>query len=104
MKEYVNTLIKDGRVLDISCCAPKCGSRLGYYDVKYCTDESNFQKYEEFTLLMALKADPNVKWCPNPKGCGNALYTDQLQQGNNKVDCSSCKYEFCKECMEPVIN
>jgi hypothetical protein len=61
MKEYCNNIIKEGRVLEISCPAPKCPSRLTYYDVKLSVDEESFQKYEEFTFLMALRSDPSVK-------------------------------------------
>jgi hypothetical protein len=54
---------------------------------------------------MALKADPNVLWCPNPKGCGNAIYRDENDGSRNtKVICNQCKYEFCSECMEEVTH
>jgi hypothetical protein len=68
-------------------------------------DNKTFTKYEEFTFLMALKADPNVLWCPNPKGCGNAIYRDENDGSRNtKVICNQCKYEFCSECMEEVTH
>lgn len=42
-----------------------------------------------------------MKWCPNPKGCGNAIYRDEGMT-INKVVCDKCQYEFCYECGEEV--
>lgn len=73
-----------------------------------------FAKYEEFTFIASLNADPSVKWCPKP-GCGNAIVGlpclsflfIPLQIGdpaNPRCQCTnpSCRYEFCFLCNEPV--
>jgi len=67
--------------------------------VKYIVDKETFAKYEEFTFLSALKSDPNVRWCPNPKGCGNAIVGDS-SGSVKKMICDVCQFEFCFDCNE----
>jgi hypothetical protein len=99
LKSYLKNLINEGRVLDIKCPTPKCGTGIDYYQIKNFLDEETFSKYEEFNFLMTLKSDPSVRWCPNPKGCGNAMCREQGNT-NNKAVCDKCNFEFCFECCE----
>ena len=80
-------------------------------------------RYERFTLLAALRADPNARWCPNPF-CNNGIkvhkhiniiaphscslfpifpFTNFFFQHNPDtmpwVNCNACKFEFCFHCM-----
>jgi len=99
LKGYLEEKIQNGLVLDISCPDQNCDKGMGYYDVKLLVDEENFRKYEEFCFVAALKTDPNIKWCTNPKGCQNAVIFDPLSR-ENKIICTECKYEFCVLCAE----
>jgi len=100
LSSYVGTLIAEGRVLNIKCPTPHCESALSHLDVQKLVTSDLYSKYDEYTFLMALKTDQHVKWCANPKGCGNAIYRDDDAE-DNKVTCDVCKYEFCFVCNEP---
>jgi len=99
LKGYINEKILSGKVIDIRCPNPKCDQLFNYQDVKYIVDKQSFIKYEEFTLLAALKSDPSVIWCVNPRGCGNAIIIDP-EQNVRRVRCGECGYDFCKLCNE----
>jgi len=99
LQGYLNNLIQDAKVLDIHCPHPSCETLLSYNDVKRLCDEKQFVKYEEFTLVAALKGDPNVRWCPNPKSCNNAIVNDRPNE-NKKLVCDQCHYAFCFDCNE----
>jgi len=103
LNRIFNEKVSSGKVLDIKCPSPTCNEMLIYHDVKYIVDKELFIKYEEFTLLAALKSDPNVKWCPNPKSCGNAIIIDP-NQTNKRIRCNECGYEFCLLCNEEWHN
>ncbi len=60
-------------------------------------DAPTFVRYEEFSLLAALAADPNVRWCP-AKDCGNAVIREDPNQ--KKIRCGKCEHEFCADCGE----
>jgi len=96
---YYNNLINDNKVLDITCPYPKCETHVEYHQVQDVVTQEQFSRYEEFTFLASLNADPTVRWCPKV-GCGNAIIGDPE---NSKCVCTSpeCKYEFCFQCSEP---
>lgn len=95
---FVNS-INEGNVLDITCPAPGCKTLVEYHQVRAVVTPELFAKYEEFTFIASLNADPSVKWCPKA-GCGNAIIGDPE---NPRCQCTnpSCKYEFCFLCGEP---
>eukprot|EP01125_Pyxidicula_operculata_P021763 TRINITY_DN8620_c0_g1_i1.p1 TRINITY_DN8620_c0_g1~~TRINITY_DN8620_c0_g1_i1.p1 ORF type:complete len:583 (+),score=106.44 TRINITY_DN8620_c0_g1_i1:70-1749(+) len=95
---YLANKIKEADVLDIKCPYPNCDVVLSYYDIKNLVTKEEFDKYEEFSLMMALRSDPNVRWCTNPKGCNNAIVGDPAV--STRIQCSACKYEFCFLCNE----
>jgi len=71
---------------------------LPYHEIKLIVDDDTFQKYEQFSFMAALKSEPNLKWCTNPRGCQNAMIGDA---SNPKMICDICKWEFCFLCSEP---
>jgi len=97
LRGYLNDKIGEGAVLDIKCPSPGCNVDLGYQDAKYILDDQKMAKYEEFSFLAALKEDPDVRWCPNPKGCGNAIIGDPQHP---RIICAACKWTFCFKCNE----
>jgi hypothetical protein len=73
LDDMLGVRVKEGRVLDIKCPTPTCMETLTYADIhQIITDEAVLAKYEEFLFLSALRAEPNLRWCPKP-GCGNAV-------------------------------
>jgi len=99
LTEYLEEKISSAAVLNIPCMEQGCNQILDYYDVKALVSEDAFRKYEQFCFFAALKEDPMVRWCANPKGCGNALICDTTR--TKQVICTECKYEFCFDCNEP---
>jgi len=99
LQGYYTNRIHEGKVLDITCPAPGCATIVEYHQVQAVVTREIFSKFEEFTFIASLNADPSVKWCPKP-GCGNAIIGDPE---NPRCQCTNpdCKYEFCFLCSEP---
>jgi len=99
LQGYVATRVEEGKVLDLSCPFPGCKTPVEYHQVRCVVTADLFNKYEEFTFIASLNADPSVRWCPKA-GCGNAIIGDPE---NPKCECTSpsCRYEFCFLCSEP---
>jgi len=97
--QMLKTKIKDGRVQEIKCPSPNCGSQIDYNQIKQIVrDDDLFAKYEEFNLKKTLESIPDLRWCPRP-GCGNAMI------GSSDVPmmiCSNdrCRFTFCFKCKE----
>jgi len=99
LQGYFANRIEEGKVLDITCPSPGCKTPVEYHQVRCVATAEIFNKYEEFTFIASLNADPSVRWCPKV-GCGNAIVGDPE---NPKCECTSpsCRYEFCFLCSEP---
>eukprot|EP01126_Amoeba_proteus_P062070 TRINITY_DN8392_c0_g1_i1.p1 TRINITY_DN8392_c0_g1~~TRINITY_DN8392_c0_g1_i1.p1 ORF type:complete len:319 (-),score=77.25 TRINITY_DN8392_c0_g1_i1:56-1012(-) len=94
---YLTDKISEAAVIDIACVDPSCTTLFTYQDVKNLVSKEMFAKFEDFSLMAALKKDPDMRWCPNPKGCGNAILGDP---STTKVLCDQCQYQFCFLCNE----
>ena len=55
-----------------------------------------FLKYQNFSLIQCLKADPTAKWCPHP-GC-DMVIVGENESGSDCVECPSCRKPFCYQC------
>jgi hypothetical protein len=45
------------------CCpSPGCEEEFSYAHIRRLLDKPTFARYEEFSLLAALAADPSVRW------------------------------------------
>ena len=95
-ESYLVKLIESGDVLNIKCPDSSCKEEVSYGDVRRLVTPELFDKYEQFTLKAVLDQDPNVRWCPNPKSCGNAIVNED--PSNTKMVCGMCRYEFCFLC------
>lgn len=99
MDEYISVLVKDGRVSEVKCPDPGCKGTIEYFEIlKILKSDEVLAKYEEFLFQSALKAEPNLRWCPAPN-CGNAMIGDPSYP---KMVCDKCKKEFCFKCGEDV--
>lgn len=58
---YLVDKIMDGHVLDIHCLAPSCGSLFRYDHIKKLLPYQFFEKYEDFSLLAALKVRSTIE-------------------------------------------
>jgi len=96
LQDYLTTNINEGAVLDLVCPYPGCETEVLPDDIKSLCVPDTFSKYERFTVLAALRADPNARWCPNPY-CNNGIkYNPETMPW---VFCGECKFEFCFHCM-----
>eukprot|EP01113_Clastostelium_recurvatum_P019021 TRINITY_DN2242_c0_g1_i4.p1 TRINITY_DN2242_c0_g1~~TRINITY_DN2242_c0_g1_i4.p1 ORF type:complete len:611 (+),score=200.91 TRINITY_DN2242_c0_g1_i4:90-1922(+) len=93
---YLVNLINEGAVLDMTCPSPGCKTEVTPYDVQRLVKPSVFGKFERFTVLASLKADPNTRWCPRP-GCETAMKGSAEKP---HMTCKTCHYEFCFSCKE----
>jgi hypothetical protein len=95
LQDYLTTNIVEGAVLDLVCPFPYCETEVLPKDIKTLCVPEIYTKYERFTVIAALRMDPNARWCPNPE-CNNGIKADPT---SNWVYCSACKFEFCFHCM-----
>jgi len=95
LQDYLNTHINEGAVLDLVCPFPDCETELLPNDIQFLCTPEIFQKYEKFTVIAALRMDPNARWCPSPY-CNNGIKADPNIPW---VFCNACKFEFCFHCM-----
>eukprot|EP01113_Clastostelium_recurvatum_P032600 TRINITY_DN4210_c0_g1_i2.p1 TRINITY_DN4210_c0_g1~~TRINITY_DN4210_c0_g1_i2.p1 ORF type:complete len:531 (-),score=73.69 TRINITY_DN4210_c0_g1_i2:208-1716(-) len=93
---YYNSRINDGKVLDIKCPFPGCTTLVDFHQIHDVVSDEGFQRYEGFTFLATLNADPHVRWCPKA-GCGNAMAMDPTSRD---CHCQKCGQDFCGECKE----
>jgi len=96
LRDYLATNINEGAVLDLTCPFPECRTEFSTKDVKFLCTSEIYAKFERFTLLAALRADPNARWCPNPY-CNNGIKHNPATMP--WVHCNACKFEFCFHCM-----
>lgn len=82
-------------MLDLACPFPDCETDVRPQDVKDLCPQPIYEKYQKFTVIAALRMDPNARWCPNPE-CNNGIKADP---SNPWVFCNMCKFEFCFKCM-----
>eukprot|EP01129_Flabellula_baltica_P013251 TRINITY_DN611_c0_g1_i1.p1 TRINITY_DN611_c0_g1~~TRINITY_DN611_c0_g1_i1.p1 ORF type:complete len:262 (-),score=27.20 TRINITY_DN611_c0_g1_i1:43-828(-) len=97
--DYITYRINANEVIDIPCPDPSCGYLFDYSFIKEIITPDLFERYESFTLLESLKNDSNIRWCPNPMSCGNAMI---VESGFDlkKIKCRVCEYSFCGLCSE----
>jgi len=103
LSQYYITCIDKGEVLHITCPDPKCTTEVLPHEIRQLIKPDLFLKYENLTLMTALRQDPNVRWCPKPN-CNNCIIGDipeNLRVGEwRKIKCpdSNCGTEFCYDC------
>jgi hypothetical protein len=83
---------------DIKCPDPTCENMCSYDDLKFILPKPVFVKYIDFARNNAINKNPNMRWCPNPAGCGNAMA--RQNENDPKIICSQCNYEYCFDCSD----
>lgn len=96
---YYSTLIMDGQVKNIVCPNRECDYKVQYNDVRYVLANDMLKKYEDFLRIQTVNEDPEMRWCPNPAGCGNAIR--RKDTSSLFMACESCGTEFCFTCYKP---
>jgi len=98
LREYLKQKIQDGDVMKLKCPDPRCQTPLEYHHISSLVDSDLLQKYETFSLRMALKEDPNARWCPRP-GCNNCIIGDP-QIPKIHCDAPDCNTDICFNCSQ----
>eukprot|EP01094_Clydonella_sp_ATCC50884_P012832 TRINITY_DN2311_c0_g1_i3.p1 TRINITY_DN2311_c0_g1~~TRINITY_DN2311_c0_g1_i3.p1 ORF type:complete len:253 (+),score=46.49 TRINITY_DN2311_c0_g1_i3:179-937(+) len=62
--EYLGSKIAEADVLDIRCPDPSCNTPVLAQHIARLVDPGTMAKYERFSLIATLKADPSARWCP----------------------------------------
>eukprot|EP01100_Stratorugosa_tubuloviscum_P013976 TRINITY_DN721_c0_g1_i5.p1 TRINITY_DN721_c0_g1~~TRINITY_DN721_c0_g1_i5.p1 ORF type:complete len:499 (+),score=211.00 TRINITY_DN721_c0_g1_i5:140-1636(+) len=96
LKGFYNARITEGKVKHINCPSPGCPTEVEYYDIEAIVTKEMFTKYQDFSLLAALRENPNCRWCPKAD-CGTACFGTEKEP---KLICSKCSYNFCFTCGE----
>mmetsp|Transcript_7995 Transcript_7995/g.20147 ORF Transcript_7995/g.20147 Transcript_7995/m.20147 type:complete len:406 (-) Transcript_7995:295-1512(-) len=101
LESHVAAKLDSGEVNDLRCPDPSCLKPIEYVDVRaFCKSPEVFEKYQTMSLVFALKAEPNTRWCPK---CGLAFLINGDGDGaTSVVACpnTECKTEFCSKCNE----
>lgn len=56
-----------------------------------------FDRFERTLIRSFIELNPDVKWCPNPRGCDSAV----KYSGSRTALRCGCGYVFCFLCLEP---
>ncbi len=56
----------EGNVANIPCPDQACSETLSDEEIEWICGPTLFLKYQKFTLLKQLRADPDVRWCVYP--------------------------------------
>jgi IBR domain, a half RING-finger domain/Zinc finger, C3HC4 type (RING finger) len=98
---YLASLINEGNVEAMACPDPSCTTALGYEQIKGAVEADVFERYERFSLMALLKADPLTRFCPVP-GCECAMTLDERQVAEAQpIECAQCSAQFCSQCALP---
>lgn len=97
---YLRTTIESGNVIDIVCPNPTCRIPVLVQDIIELVDNELFNKFQNFSLLQCLKADPSARWCPWP-GCDEIMIIDEGVTVRHSVACTSCHRAICNMCFQP---
>jgi len=95
---YFSELITNGKVLEIKCPNPQCDYECQYNDIQFIVDRDLLDKYVEFKRNAMINSDPEMRWCSNPTGCGQAFR--RTDPSSKRMVCDECNYEFCFDCGE----
>jgi hypothetical protein len=90
--------IMNNKVDEIKCPDPSCKHQVTYDEVKFLTEPDLFKKYIDFRRITLVNKDPEMRWCPNPLGCGNAIRRKDAK--SQQMLCTKCNFEFCFDCQE----
>jgi E3 ubiquitin-protein ligase RNF14 len=97
LKGYLTVNIIEGAVMDLTCPDPSCDYEITREEVTHLCDAPIVKKYEEFTVIAALRTDPNIRWCPNPT-CSSLVRIDpqNLNYVTKKwTNCGACHVWLC---------
>uniref|UniRef100_A0A6B2L571 RBR-type E3 ubiquitin transferase n=1 Tax=Arcella intermedia TaxID=1963864 RepID=A0A6B2L571_9EUKA len=95
---YYTELITNGKVNEVKCPDPSCLIECTYEDIQFIVSQELLLKYVEFKRNAMVNADPEMRWCSNPAGCGNAF--KRTDPTSLKMVCGQCNYQFCFDCKE----
>jgi len=97
-KGYLHGQVDDGKAAPQARCPQhKCSQVVpADFFMKFC-DEDRIKKFEEWFMRSYVDDNPNVKWCPSPSGCINAVEYQGVE--NMDIRCT-CGWFFCWQCGE----
>lgn len=94
LASYLETNIKDGKVLQIKCFQNDCALVFNREDVQKFGSQDIFRKYVKFKENIEVDMDPSLRWCPMP-GCCGVVKGGVLA---TKVECNICSSLVCFKC------
>ena len=97
LRMYVETVISEGNVIDISCPSLKCEEKLSSNVILNIVSSESFEKYNIFLQNKTLEKNLSFRWCP-AVGCTGF---DYLKNENfHKLTCNKCFMNFCYICAD----
>jgi len=100
MVQYLVELIMARHVKQLKCPFPTCAVIPKEDFLQVNLNEEMFRKYQEFSILLDLRNNINVRWCPI-KTCSSAIVCEPEQIKNSScVLCPECGHQFCFQCNE----
>lgn len=101
IKDYLESNVNAGRVINIACPSQGCKSSIGKPELQDCgSTEDMIKKFDEFTFNLQVEMDDSVTWCPRPD-CNSPA---QLIPNSTHGKCNECYFHFCSECREKYHN
>jgi len=99
LNRLIEVLVNQGGVLAMLCPQPGCGESMKSEEIKTLCSPETHKKYICFSELAALRADPNVRWCPVLK-CSNYVRGPPTDPLIDWLACGTCGAQVCFKCGE----
>ncbi|KAK7867448.1 hypothetical protein R5R35_009759 [Gryllus longicercus] len=94
VKEYIEVVIKEGRVQNMTCPETDCKSPVLQSHVKDLVSSELFASYDQLLLTVSLTSMSDVTYCPFAS-CETPVLFDPE---DNMASCPACHYVFCIYC------
>jgi len=100
LDRFYTERVTSGRVTEekLTCPMPDCKVPIPRGEIEATVEDSIWQKYLRFLKEAEINADPNARYCPQPR-CDNVLY--RKRDGQKRVECSKCGFVMCFDCRQP---
>jgi len=80
----------------LDCPHPECDTEIDVGDILALCNAETIEKFDKFSVLAALRADPNVRWCPISQ-CSSPIQGPPKER-SEWVTCGTCGLQVCFAC------
>jgi hypothetical protein len=94
IRQYLEVLINDSKVLNIKCPGNKCTKEFESSDINSLVSPQIFEKFLKFKSRSELLKDPSIKWCIRADCEGYV----KGEESEILKECPICSMQICLKC------